>query len=130
MAKFLTNATAWLAKTVRQAEPTRIRYSRGEYFVVIADAVKGGSDFETAEADELHVNIRSIDWHIDPAKLVLNGSQTLPKRSDVIEELDDAGNTTDTYAVSGEPGVPEYEWDSQYRNMLRVHSTRRSPSNS
>lgn len=86
-------------------------------------AVKAGPEVDQVnDAGAFVTRVRQIDWLIVPADYVIAGEVTEPRDDDLIDELDDDGNTIATYAVSSPTtGEPPWRWTDPARTLMRVH---------
>lgn len=116
----LSAAAKALAATVKAVAGTAITYRRQPYAVALT-AVKGRSEFNVETQPGIVEKIETQDWIISTSDLRLNGSLVLPKRGDVVEEVD--GGKTYRWEVMAPGGENVYRFSDRSRIQIRVHSS-------
>ena len=119
----LDDALALHATRLQDAAGETVTYFRGTDSVSVT-AVVGESVFEEVAGDgEIRPQIKTVDFLLKPADLVLSGSVTDPQRGDRVQRSD--GETFDVL-----PGVngSTWQWSDARKTFLRIHSVRRVES--
>lgn len=99
-----------------------ITVRRGVESIEITGAVRGRSDFDNSASDgETRVEIKSVDWIIDPHQYIFGGKQVEPINADQIIAAD--GEKYDTM-----PGLQgnRWRWSDSRKTRYRIHTLRRS----
>ncbi|MHC2067627.1 hypothetical protein ACYFX5_09160 [Bremerella sp. T1] len=119
---FFDDAIAWARGQIHDAAPSFIVYQTDSDSLALK-ATKGASEFQAEAGDDFAAEDHTIDFLIDPTKLVAAGTPFKPKAGHEIHELDgEGGNLVAKYRVTALPGVPPWTWSGQSRAMMRIHS--------
>jgi len=119
MADMLEQGVSWLDDQ-RHLHMTRsVSYGRGASTVAV-QATVGRTVFEQADEYGIVHKTESRDYLIRTSDLVLDGQATLPKRGDLIREID--GSTTVVYEVLSPGDEPVFRYSDPYRKALRIHT--------
>ena len=120
MADLLNTGLAWLAGRLQNHAARPITYRRGAESVTV-DATLGRKDFE-ADSQEGRLYVRTNDFLVPAAALVLGGGAVLPERGDLIDVV--FGSETATFEVLAQDGVPPWEYTDPHQTLLRIHTKR------
>jgi hypothetical protein len=116
----LQTGSDWLAGKLKQHASRQVIYQRGGQQVVV-QAVIGRKEFES-EGAEGRLYVRSNDFLIQRADLVLGGAAVLPERGDRI--IVNFGSGPVTFEVLPDDGVPPWEYSDEFEKLLRIHTKR------
>lgn len=120
MADLLSTGAAWLSKVRKDHASRTVTYKRGADEVEL-EATKGASPHSSKDQYGFAYRVKSVDWLLTAADLILDGSETTPQRGDIIEEVIDG--TTFTYEVMPFGEDPEWRWsDVPAHTTMRVHT--------
>lgn len=118
MGDLLKQGAAWL-EAQRDAHLTHtIVYSRGAQSVELAASV-GRTEFEWSDEHGVIHHLESRDFLVLSGRLVLNGTLTVPRRGDRIQETVDGAVLT--YEVAAPAREPPFRYSDPYRRTLRIH---------
>lgn len=116
----MARGLAWLAATLPAVAGQPVVYQRGPAKVALC-ATAGRT---LLQLDDGQGGVRTEwtdrDFLIPRASLVLAGTETRPRRGDVIKER--KNGVLYTYAVLPYGNEPPWRWSDDYYNMLRVHA--------
>lgn len=114
------SAIAAAIRTNRSIAGVPVTYSRTAGSVVLT-VTPGRSESEATDDQGSATRVRSRDYLIDAATLVIGGSAVEPRPGDRITE----GSTTaggSVYEVDNMPGEPCWRWSDTGRTTYRVHT--------
>jgi len=119
MPDLLHNGFGWLSerRTESMARPVTIR--RGASSVTVL-ATRGRSILENADETAAIIRIETRDFLVRPADYDFGDGPTLPQRGDIFEEVID--DTTHTFEVLPENGMPCWRWSNGSRATMRIHT--------
>lgn len=121
----LREAAAGLFDTFDDSDLVSIRYKRGVLNVLL-QAIPGESRHDVVGSDGGVRTVRTVDWVIKAAELVLGGSVVLPVRGqDVIEQLNSTGGVVATFAVTHPAGAEPYRYCDHYQTLIRIQTVQR-----
>ena len=119
MTDILERGSNWL-EDQRVAHASRpVEYQRGESTVEVPASI-GRTEFEIDNGVGILERTESRDFLVPAVSLVLNDTQTLPKRGDRIRET--IGTVTFTYEVMAPGKEPPWRYSDAYRRTLRIHT--------
>ena len=119
MTDILERGSNWL-EDQRVAHASRpVIYQRGESTVEVPASI-GRTEFEIDNGVGILERTESRDFLVPAVSLVLNDTQTLPKRGDRIRET--IGTVTFTYEVMAPGKEPPWRYSDAYRRTLRIHT--------
>jgi len=104
----MSEALQQLATTVKAAAGETVTYRRGVLFVEIT-AVPGRKRQSVVTDESAIMTADQLDFLVEPADLVLDGEQTLPRRGDQIVRT--VGTKTYTYAVRVDGSLDAHDTD-------------------
>ena len=116
MADFLQMAEQMVPKLIPRRN---VRYERGDYFVVLEATVARTILYNTDDYGR-RMRAETRDYLIEPALIVLNGSEVLPAEEDLIIDTNEGG--TVTYKVMRGDAGESWRWTDRYHGMLRIHT--------
>lgn len=97
-----------------------IQYRRGTS-VTRMSAVPGRTTHEVTTSDGAITNIQTADWLVRYSDLNLT-----PRRGqDIVELINDMGETTNTYVVTHPVGGEPWRWSDQYKTIMRIMTVER-----
>lgn len=119
MPDLLQNAAEWHDAMRRQFAASTVTYSRGAASLELA-ASQGQSEFEQSDGYGARVIVKSHDFLITAADLVLGGQKTEPKVGDKISET--RGDKVFVYQVLPPEGEPPFRPSDPRGVTLRIHT--------
>lgn len=125
MTDLLTTGVAWLSEQLQEHASRTVNYVRGASPITGIAATRGRTEYETTD-DEGNVTTShtDLDWIVDAALLVLNGSPIEPRSGDRIVETVDA--VTHTYEVMPQAGLQCFSLDAT-GSVYRIHTKHVDP---
>ena len=114
----LERAAAWLADQLTTHVAQEVVYRRGAAQVVLRATV-ARRVFSVAQGDTV-LYIRGQDFLVKAISLVLDGSRTLPERSDEIDVT--LNGQAQTFVVLPDEGFPPWEYADPFGHVLRIHT--------
>lgn len=119
MVDLLETASAWLDDQRESFMSRAVIYQRGAANVETAATV-GRTLFETDDGAGATLRTESRDYLIRAAHLVLGGQRELPRRGDLIHEMQDG--VIFIYEVMAPGDEPVWRYSDPYRKTLRIHT--------
>lgn len=120
---FLNSSLSWHTVGMKSAAGETVTYSRGNACVELS-AVVGQTVFEDVGAEgETRSQLKSVDFLILPAELLIDGLTSEPQRGDQITRAD--GDKFDV--MSGSSGTV-WQWSDGRKTYFRIHTVRRVKS--
>ena len=120
MADLLRAGQEWLANQLKAHASCTVTYLRGASQVSVSATIGR----TLMKLDDGYGGVRmewtDRDFLIQPADLVLVGSQVLPERGDTIREAQ-AGKVY-IYEVMAPGNEPHWRWSDTYRTLFRIHT--------
>lgn len=120
----LSDVLANVFGTIADLSGVTITYTRGADSVSLT-AVPGRTPVELLEGDDVVEQLRYTDWLIDPAELLLAGSQVEPRRNDQITVADTDSDMNGNLFRCTELPIDRQVWrysEEHARAWIRVHS--------
>ena len=120
MTNLLDTGVAWLSKKLQTHASRTVNYLRGVSTIPAIAATRGRTEYETTD-DEGNVTTShtDLDWIVDAALLVLDGSPIEPRSGDRIVET--VGEVTHTYEVLPLAGLQCFLLDAT-GTLYRIHT--------
>jgi len=115
----LEKGLGWLEDKRDEHRTDVVRYKRDTFSVGI-NATVGRTLFEVDKGRGILEKIESRDFLVLTKDLIIDGSQALPERGDVIRET--RGTETFVYEVLAPGKEPHYRYSDPYRKTLRIHA--------
>lgn len=115
----LAKASNWLERTRTRHATSPVRYLRGEESVEVPASI-GKTVFRLDREYGVTERIESRDYLILVEDLVLDGTRTIPRSGDRIQEVD--GDKLHLYEVMAPGGEPHYRFSDSYRLTYRIHT--------
>ena len=122
MIDVLQTAAAWLEGRRASHMSGLVHYLRGAERIVLAATI-AHSDHERIDAAGIVETVRTTDFLVPTANLVLAGEPIVPERGDRIEREDAAERTTQIYEVLAPAGGVVYRTENRGQT-LRIHTKR------
>lgn len=121
----LKRAAEFLQDKAETHMSEEVVYSRPGVGTVTVQAVVGETEYKLDNGEDFIDRIIRYDYTIRRTALVINGSQIMPERNDVIQHTLDDG-TVYTGRVLGEGGVPHFQDADGFGVAYRIHTKRES----
>lgn len=118
MTDILQTAVASLAATIKSDAAGSITYTRGGQSVTLSATI-GQTEFNEQDTEGFITRVESQDFIVTAEDLVLDSTQTLPRKGDVITRVDPDGATR-TYDVLPVDGEKCYRLTRGV--LLRIHT--------
>ena len=125
MTNLLDTGVAWLSEQLQTHASRTINYVRGASTITAIAATRGRTEYESTD-DEGNVTTShtDLDWLVDAALLVLDGSAIEPRSGDRIVEV--VGAVTHIYEVLPLAGLQCFSLDAT-GTMYRIHTKHIDP---
>ena len=119
MADVLRQASDWLEEQRTRHAASTVEYVRGSRSAAVPASI-GKTTFEVDDGYGVFVRYESRDFLMLTTDLMLDGTLTLPQRSDRIRETQ--GQQVFVYEVTAPGKEPCWRYSDAYRKTLRIHT--------
>lgn len=120
MTNILQDGAAWLGRQLKAVAGVTVAYHRGSSSVSGITATVSQHEYEVLDTDGIMVLIKSRDYIVHAADLVLSGSSITPRSGDRIVET--IGGVSQTFEIMPLGAQNEYEPLDTDGVLLRIHT--------
>jgi hypothetical protein len=125
MTDLLKTGVAWLGGQLQAHASRTINYVRGASTITAIAATRGRTEYETTDEEgNVTTSHTDLDWIVDAALLVLDGSALEPRSGDRIIET--VGAVTHTYEVMPQAGLQCFSMEPT-GTLYRIHTKHVDP---
>jgi hypothetical protein len=123
----IARAVAAAGRAAARADGTKISYRRpgpGGSIQRIDDlpVLRGTSQFQTLDENNVLIEVRSQDFLIMADRLVLGDERITPERGDQVVLVEKCPPGERVFELLDMPGEPSWRWSDQYKTRYRVHT--------
>ena len=120
MSNLLHTGAAWLGEQLKEVAGVTVEYHRGASSIDALTATVSLHEYEVLDTDGIMVLIKSRDYIVHAADLVLSGSTITPRAGDRIVET--IGGVEQTFEIMPLGAQNEYEPLDTDGLLLRIHT--------
>lgn len=122
MTNVMQDGAAWLGQQLKQVASVTVAYHRGSSSIAEVTATVSLHEYEVLNTDGIMVLIKSRDYLVHAADLVLSGSTITPRSGDRIVET--IGGVSQTFEIMPLGAQNEYEPLDTDGVLLKIHTKR------
>lgn len=120
MSNILQDGAAWLGEQLKAVAGVTVAYHRASSSISDVTATVSLHEYEVLDTDGIMVLIKSRDYIVHAADLVLSGSTITPRAGDRIVET--IGGVSQTFEIMPLGAQKEYEPLDTDGVLLRIHT--------